>query len=219
MGGSSVIHCRGSKSGRAARSLATPGSPWLRWSLAFCSQSAPPTPAWPARLDVTIPRLLLPQAVSEHDLDHICGSVLTSPVALKLAGQRHPADRLPAGPDHALKAGPVCLDRGSADHIDDRVHLEPLAQRVESGKGHADLGPESAEDQLPAAGRADGRNELGIFPRVHRRPVKRFVALEQPCEFGNRRLSLAGGDVNRRVHDGYVESLDRPDRRYGVLDQ
>src|ERR1022692_5060612 len=94
MGGSSVIHCRGSKSGRAAMSLASTGSAWRRWSLAFCSQSAPPTPAWPARLDVTIPRLLLPQAVSEHDLDHISDGGLTSPVALKLAGSEEHTSEL-----------------------------------------------------------------------------------------------------------------------------
>src|ERR1700730_127832 len=170
--------------------------------LASSSHSAPPTPAWPARLDVTIPRLLLPQAVSEDDLDHIGDGGLTSPVALKLANQRHPADRLPTRLDHALKAGPVGLKRGSADRIDHWVHLIPLAKRVESGKGHADFGPESTEDQLPAAGRPDGLKELGVFPRVHRRPVERFVVLEQSSEFANRRLSLAGGDVHRRVHNG-----------------
>ena len=50
---------------------------------------------------------------------YICDGGLTTPVALKLAGQRHPADRLTACSRHALKAGPVCLDRGSADRIDD----------------------------------------------------------------------------------------------------
>src|SRR5450755_189626 len=125
-------------------SLASTGSAVRSWSLAFRSQSAPPAPAWPARLDVTIARLLLPQAVSENDLHYISDGGLTTPVALKLASQRHPADRLTAGLGHALKAGPVCLGRGSADRVDDRVHLEPLAQRVESGEGHADLGPESA---------------------------------------------------------------------------
>src|ERR1700739_4540606 len=94
-------------------------------------------------------RFLLPQAVSEDDLDHISDGVHASPVALELARQRHPADRLPASPDHALKAGAVRLDRGSANRVDHRVHLISLAQCVESGKGHADFGPKSTEDQLP----------------------------------------------------------------------
>jgi len=49
-GGSSVIHRRGSKSGRAAMTLASTGSALRSWALAFSSQSAPPIPAWPPLL-------------------------------------------------------------------------------------------------------------------------------------------------------------------------
>ena len=58
-----------------------------------------------------------PQAIGEDDLHHIGHGGPTTPVALKLASQRHPADRLTARTYHALKAGPVGLDRGSADEM------------------------------------------------------------------------------------------------------
>ena len=41
--------------------------------------------------------LLLQEAVSEDDLDDRRDRVLAGPVALQLAGERDPADRLPAG--------------------------------------------------------------------------------------------------------------------------
>src|SRR4029077_8214528 len=128
--GSSVIHRLGSKSGRSAMSSASTGSAARRNARAFCSTSARPTPTWPSRLGVAIPRSLLPQPVSENDLDHICDGVLTSPVALELACQRDPADRLPARLDHALQAGAVRLERCSANGIDHRIHLIPLAKGV-----------------------------------------------------------------------------------------
>lgn len=53
--------------------------------------------------------LLLQQAVGEDDLDDRCDGVLAGPVALQLDRERDPADRLPAGLDHAVKAGAVGL--------------------------------------------------------------------------------------------------------------
>src|SRR5580693_6013890 len=55
--------------------------------------------------------LLFQQAVGEDDLDDRRDRVLAGPVALQLAGERDPADRLPAGLHHALQAGAVGLGR------------------------------------------------------------------------------------------------------------
>ena len=80
------------------------------------------------------------------DLDDRLDGFLAGPVALQLAGERDPADRLPAGLDHAVKAGAVGLGRGAADRVDDGVDLIPFAQRVECREGHADFGPQGADD-------------------------------------------------------------------------
>ena len=68
------------------------------------------------------------------------------------------------------------------------------------------------------AGRVNGLNELDVLPGVDRRPVQRLVVGQQAGEFGEGR-PLAGGDVDRRVHDRDPEGLDGPDGRDGVLDQ
>src|SRR6266498_3754325 len=109
--------------------------------------------------------------------------------------------------------------RGAADGVDDGVDLIPFAQRVERGEGHADFGPQGADDELAAAGGADGLKEFDVLPGVDRRPVERLVVGQQAGEFGERWLSPAGGDVDGRVHDRDPEGLDGPDRRNGVLDQ
>ena len=67
--------------------------------------------------------LLLQEAVSEDDLDDRRDHVLAGPVALQLAGERDPADRLPAGLHHAVEACAVGLWRGAADRVDDGVDL------------------------------------------------------------------------------------------------
>src|ERR1700726_3294763 len=61
--------------------------------------------------------LLLQQAVGQHNLDDRRDCFLAGPVALKLAGERDPADRLPAGLDHAVKAGAMSLGRGAGDRV------------------------------------------------------------------------------------------------------
>ena len=75
------------------------------------------------------------------------------------------------------------LGRGAADRIDDGVDLIPFPQRVEGGEGHADLGPQGAEEELAAAGRADGLGEFEVLPGVDRSPVERLVVFEQVGEF------------------------------------
>src|SRR5580704_18442075 len=99
--------------------------------------------------------LLLQQAVGEDDLDDCRDRVLAGPVALPFDRKSDPADRLSAGLDHTVKAGPVRLGRGAADRVDDGVDLIPFAERVERGKGHADFGPQGADDELAAAGGVD----------------------------------------------------------------
>src|SRR5258705_13601008 len=88
------------------------------------------------------------------------------PVALELAGERDPADRLCPCLHHAFEAGAVRLDRRAADRIHDGIDLVALAQGVERRERHADLGPQRAEDELPASGRLDGLNKLGVLPGV-----------------------------------------------------
>ena len=48
------------------------------------------------------------------------------------------------------------LDRGAADRVHDGIDLIALAQGVERCERHADLGPQRAEDELPAPGRVNG---------------------------------------------------------------
>jgi hypothetical protein len=84
-------------------------------------------------------------------------------------------DRLPVGLDDAVKAGAVGLWRGAADRVDDGVDLVSFAQRVERGEGHADLGPQGADDELAAPSGVDGLNELDVLPGVDRRPVQWLV--------------------------------------------
>src|ERR1700722_17079837 len=163
--------------------------------------------------------LLLQQAVGEDDLDDGLDRVLAGPVALQFDCEGDPADRLPAGLDHAVKAGAVGLGGGAADRVHDGGDLMPFAQRVEGGEGHADFGPQGAEDELTAPGRADGLDEFDVLPGVGRGPVERLVVGQQGGKFGQRGLSPAGGDVDGRVHDWDLEGLDGPDRRDGVLDQ
>ena len=85
----------------------------------------------------------------------------------------------------------MCLERRAADRVDDGVHLVPVAQRVERGERHADLGPERAEDELPAPGRADCLHELRVLPGVHGGAVERRAALEQFGQLGNGGLLLS----------------------------
>src|SRR5262249_56076687 len=123
------------------------------------------------------------------------------------------------GLEHAFKAGAVSLGRGAADRVDNGVDLVPVPQRVERGEGHADFGPESAEDELASAGGADGLEEFDVLPGVGGGPVERLVVCQQFGEFGEGGPSPAGGYIDGRVHHRDVEGLDRLDRRDGVLDQ
>src|SRR5215211_7343195 len=83
------------------------------------------------------------------------------------------------------------VERRAADRIDDGIDLVALAKRVEGRERHADLGPERAEDELPAPGRVNGLHELAVLPRVDSRAVERRAGLEQLGELGNGRLLLA----------------------------
>src|SRR3954451_7050788 len=123
--------------------------------------------------DITTVRSCRQQAVGEHDLDHRGNRLDARPVALQLAGERDPADRLRAGLDDPLEPGAMGLERRAADRVDDGIDLVALAKGVEGGERHADLGPERAEDELPAARRANGLHELAVLPGVDGRAVER----------------------------------------------
>jgi hypothetical protein len=62
----------------------------------------------------------------------------------------------------------MSLDGGPADRVDDGIDLVTLAEGVERGKGHADLRPQGAEDELAPAGRAYGAEEVSVLPHVER---------------------------------------------------
>src|SRR5580698_540489 len=130
------------------------------------TSDATSTAAWARTLRSSDGLLLLGEAVGQDDVDDRRDGFGAGPVALQLAGERDPADRLAAGQADPLQAGPVGLGRGAGDRVDDRVDLGPVVQRVERGEGHADLGPQRADDQLTAAGGADGRQELDVLPGV-----------------------------------------------------
>src|ERR1700722_4785166 len=57
--------------------------------------------------------LFLQQAFIEDDLDDRRDRLLAGPLALQFTGERDPADRLSAGLDHPLEAGPVGLGWGA----------------------------------------------------------------------------------------------------------
>src|SRR6266436_920344 len=101
----------------------------------------------------------LEQAFGEHDLDNARHGLRASPVALQLARERDPTDRLAAGLHDTLEAGAMRLEGGTADRIDDRIDVVTLPQRVERGEGHTNLRPERAEDELAPARGPHGANE------------------------------------------------------------
>jgi hypothetical protein len=101
----------------------------------------------------------------------------------------------------------VGLGRGAGDRVDDGVDLIPFAQRIQCGKGHADFSPQGADDELAAAGRADSLDEFEVLPGIDRGPLQRLVLCQQVGEFGKRRLSLAGGDVDGECMTGTPKDL------------
>src|SRR5947208_1464738 len=147
------------------------------------------------------PWSFLEQPLGEHDLHDARHGLLASPVALQLGRERDPTDRPAAGLHDTLEAGAMRLEGGTADRIDDRIHLVTLAQRVERGEGHADLRPQRAEDEFAPASRPHGANEIGILPGVGAGSIDRRIVFEQLPEWGNGRLASARFDVDRRVHN------------------
>ena len=71
------------------------------------------------------------------------------------------------------------FEGGATDRIDKGIDLVALAERIEGRKGHADLRPEGAEDELAPAGGANGGQEIEVLPGVERRPVDGGIVLEQ----------------------------------------
>src|SRR3954469_7990707 len=141
--------------------------------------------------DITTVRSCRQQAVGEHDLDDGGNRLDARPVALQLAGERDPADRLCPRLDDPLEPGAMGLERRAADRVDDGIDLVALAQRVEGGERHADLGPERAEDELASPSRANGLHELAVLPGVDGRAVERRAVPQQLGELGDGRLLLA----------------------------
>src|SRR6266853_3338865 len=68
----------------------------------------------------------LEQPLGEHDLHDSRHRLRASPVALQLGRERDPTDGLAAGLHDTLEAGAMRLERGTADCIDDGIHLVTL---------------------------------------------------------------------------------------------
>jgi hypothetical protein len=64
------------------------------------------------------------------------------------------------GLSDTLEAGPMGFGGRATDRIDNGIDLVALAERIEGRKGHADLRPEGANDELAPAGRANGGEEI-----------------------------------------------------------
>jgi hypothetical protein len=126
---------------------------------------------------------------------------------------------LRAGLDDALDTRAMGVLAGATNRVDDRIDVVALPQRVEGREGHADFGPESAQDQLAPPGGAHRGEEIGVLPRVGRRPINRRVVLEQFGELGHCRLSASGCDVDRGMNDRHVEGLRGLHGRDDVLEQ
>ena len=100
------------------------------------------------------------------DMDNTAFSVGCCRVASRLTrGTREP--RRPGDYCSFSRRDPaVGLWRGAADRVDDRIDLVSFAQCIKCGKGHADFGPQGADDELPAPGGADGLNEFDVLQEL-----------------------------------------------------
>ena len=160
--------------------------------------------------------LLLQEAVGEDDLDDRCDGVLAGPVALQFDRERNPADRLPAACITRSRPARWAAARCRRSRRR-RVDLIPFAQRVQRGKGHADFGPQGADDELAAAGGVHGLDEFDVLQEF---VVVRSSGLSS-CRAGRRAragwAAPAGGDVDGRVHDRDLEGLDGPEGRTAFL--
>ena len=117
-----------------------------------------------------------------------------SPRAPSRAGARRRAR--PSGPARppawTTRSRPArcASSRRAADRVDDGIDVVALAHRVEGGEGHADLGPERAEDQLaPPGGARQRRGSRRPPSALVRRPVDRWGVCEERGELGHGRLA------------------------------
>src|SRR5712692_4229473 len=79
------------------------------------------------------PWSFLEQPLGEHDLHDPRSRLLARPIALQLGPERNPIDGPATSLDDTLETGAMRLERGTADRIDDGIHLVTLPQRVERG--------------------------------------------------------------------------------------
>src|SRR5271168_2460340 len=103
---------------------------------------------------------------SQDDVHHLGNSFRSSPVALQLAGQGHPAYGLRPRLDNALKSRSVRLRGGPAYSIDDRIHLVAFMERIQSWERQADFCPKGGHHQLLPARRLDGLSKIAVFPGI-----------------------------------------------------
>ena len=104
-------------------------------------------------------------SLSRRSVSTICDDLrnrlLAGPVALKLAGERDPADGLPASLATRSRPARWASTEVPPISVDDRIDVVALTECIERGEGQADLRPESAHDQLASAGRATAWRNSG----------------------------------------------------------
>lgn len=81
-----------------------------------------------------------------------------------------------AGSDHALDRDFVGFERRSTGGIGYDRHVPASPERLDRRHGNADLGPQAWNDELFAAGRFHGLDDLSVLPGIDERPVDHFLA-------------------------------------------
>ena len=148
----------------------------------------------------------------EHDLDDVGHRLFARPVALELAGERDPADRLTASLRDPLEAGAVGLVGCSPDRVDDGIDVVALPS-ARRGRGTPGRSPSRVRTGSASAVRCAHRGEkVGVLPRVEARPVDRRVVVEQLGELRHGRLLASRCDVDRRVDDRQHRTPSRSSR-------
>src|SRR4051812_22120101 len=112
-------------------------------------------------------------AVLEEDLGVPGHRVGPRPVALQLCSEHDRRERHGASLDHALNGQFMSFDARSPGRVRDEVDVVPIPERMQDGKGKADLRPEGRHDHLLATGLLDPFYATSVFPGIDLRAVDR----------------------------------------------
>src|SRR5690606_1589322 len=87
-----------------------------------------------------------------HHADHPFQTFSSSPITLPLGCNSQPGHHVHTGAEHALDGDFMRLDRNAAGRIRHYRHVPTFSCSLNGRHGHADLSPQSGDDQLLAAG-------------------------------------------------------------------